>query len=146
MFSIIELLDKSVFRLFDGFSGETRTISLRPRKKDWPVCGDSPTIAKLENYAKFCGSEPTDKMPSLSILSNEMRILPSAYDSIRRKSTPILIDTRPENEFEIAHLPEAINIPYDTILKRKNILEVRKRVETPFENDQSGTIICYITM
>uniref|UniRef100_A0A914D4Y4 Adenylyltransferase and sulfurtransferase MOCS3 homolog n=1 Tax=Acrobeloides nanus TaxID=290746 RepID=A0A914D4Y4_9BILA len=127
--------------LFDGYAGETRTISLRPRRSDCPVCGQSPTIKNLENYARFCGSGPTDKPLNLAILPDELRVTVNSYDSIRQNSTPILIDTRPENEYEICHLPEAINIPMHT-LNKKNLLEIEKRIGISEEYDKTVYVIC----
>ena len=53
--------------LVEALSGSFRTIKLRPRRKDCPVCGDSPTIKELIDYVQFCGASPTDKVLSLSI-------------------------------------------------------------------------------
>ena len=48
--------------LFDGMSGDIRTIKLRAKKEDCPVCGAKPTITKLIDYEMFCGSCATDKV------------------------------------------------------------------------------------
>ena len=48
--------------LFDGMSGDIRTIKLRKKKEDCPVCGNQPTITKLIDYELFCGSCATDKV------------------------------------------------------------------------------------
>jgi adenylyltransferase/sulfurtransferase len=51
--------------LVEALSGSFRTIRLRPRRKDCPVCGNSPTITELIDYVQFCGSSPTDKVSLL---------------------------------------------------------------------------------
>ena len=48
--------------MFDGMSGDIRTIKLRSKKVDCPVCGMNPSIKKLIDYEIFCGSCATDKV------------------------------------------------------------------------------------
>ena len=48
--------------MFDGLSGDIRTIKLRAKKDDCPVCGKDPTIKELEDYELFCGCSATDKV------------------------------------------------------------------------------------
>ena len=51
--------------LVDALSGSFRTIKLRPRRKDCPMCGDDPSIKGLIDYVQFCGSSATDKVVQL---------------------------------------------------------------------------------
>lgn len=53
------------FLVFNGASSDMfRTIRMRKKKKDCPVCGDNPTIKALIDYVEFCGSGATDKVIS----------------------------------------------------------------------------------
>jgi len=51
-----------------------RTIKLRKRKPTCIVCGDSPTIIKLIDYVRFCGSSATDKTPDLFLVPFKERL------------------------------------------------------------------------
>ena len=48
--------------LFDGLQGILRTIKLRERQHNCPVCGDNPSIPKLIDYEQFCGARANDKV------------------------------------------------------------------------------------
>lgn len=48
--------------LFDGSTGVSRAVTIRPRKKECNSCGDSPTITDLIDYNFFCGSGACDKV------------------------------------------------------------------------------------
>ncbi|CAJ0933144.1 unnamed protein product, partial [Mesorhabditis belari] len=93
-------------------------------QKDCAVCGEAPTIHAPIDYEVFCGSGVVDKNPSLSLLDPNERVSVSEY-STARKSPTILVDTRPKHEFAIASLPEARNIPMDS-LKQLEDIELRK--------------------
>ncbi|KAI6197089.1 hypothetical protein M3Y94_01183900 [Aphelenchoides besseyi] len=102
---------------FDGLEGRTRTFYLRDRNAKCVVCGDEPTIRELQDYPQFCGSGPTDKVTTRHLLSEDQRISVRDF-AVRRfdaEKRPLLIDTRPPLEFEICHLPEALNFPLDEL-------------------------------
>ncbi|KAF7637690.1 Adenylyltransferase and sulfurtransferase MOCS3-like protein [Meloidogyne graminicola] len=118
----ISVLGKSSFAgnlwLFDGFDGKTKMISLREKIAGCAICSENPKITELQDYEKFCGSGPTDKVRSLDILPKNQRITTMEYSKLRHtKEGIILLDVRPRSEFEICHLHEAINIPLDDLKK-----------------------------
>ena len=47
--------------IYDGLRGDTRTIKMRPKRPDCPLCGSEPTITKLQDYVQFCGAGAHDK-------------------------------------------------------------------------------------
>lgn len=51
-----------------------RTIKLRKKKSECIMCGDSPTITKLIDYVRFCGSSATDKTPDLLLIPFDERL------------------------------------------------------------------------
>ncbi|KAI6198273.1 Adenylyltransferase and sulfurtransferase MOCS3 [Aphelenchoides fujianensis] len=79
---------------FDGLEGRTRTFFLRDRNPN----SAGPVTAR-------------------NLLADDQRI--SARDfAVRRfdeSERPLLVDTRPPTEFEICHLPEALNIPLNEL-------------------------------
>ncbi|CAI5448275.1 unnamed protein product [Caenorhabditis angaria] len=126
--------------LFNGRDGKTRTIGLRKRDKNCAVCGDSPTVIKPIDYVLFCGAGAHDKVENLKILADSERISVEEYRDLRRIEKPILLDTRPNLEFEIAHLPEAKNI---TLSEVKN-LEAEKIAQTlEATNNRDIFVICH---
>lgn len=96
--------------LFDGREGKSRTIKLRKRDPKCAVCGEHPTITAPIDYVLFCGSGAHDKIENLKLLEPSDRVDVKEYRDIRTAQKQFLLDTRPPVEFEIAHLPEAINI------------------------------------
>uniref|UniRef100_A0A1I7UEE1 Adenylyltransferase and sulfurtransferase MOCS3 homolog n=1 Tax=Caenorhabditis tropicalis TaxID=1561998 RepID=A0A1I7UEE1_9PELO len=96
--------------LFDGREGKSRTIRLRKRDPKCAVCGDNPTITTPIDYVVFCGAGAHDKIEHLNLLAECDRVNVEEYRDIRKNQKQILLDTRPPVEFEIAHLPEAINV------------------------------------
>ncbi|UMM29852.1 hypothetical protein L5515_012002 [Caenorhabditis briggsae] len=97
--------------LFDGREGKSRTIRLRKRDPKCAVCGDEPSITAPIDYVLFCGAGAHDKIENLKLLEPSVRVNVHEYQEIRSAARKqFLLDTRPPVEFEIAHLPEAINI------------------------------------
>lgn len=137
----IAVLGKSSFAgnlwLFDGFDGKTKMISLREKIAGCAICSENPKITELQDYEKFCGSGPTDKVRSLDILPKEQRITTAEYLKLRYTKGIILLDVRPHSEFEICHLPEAINIPWDE-LKKVSIETVIEQLNEEKERRQEN--------
>ena len=48
--------------LFDALESKFTTIKLRGKQKRCVVCGDEPTIKKLQDYEQFCGTAASDKV------------------------------------------------------------------------------------
>jgi len=130
--------------LFDGFDGHSRTICLREKMPSCAVCGKEPTVTALQNYKKFCGAGPTDKICSISLIPTDERMTVHEYQTVRQMSPqPPLIDTRPAREFEICHLPEAQNIPLDE-LKKMDVNTIMKRMGSETDgNHQIAYVICH---
>ena len=102
------VLSEKMF-VFDGLSGLSRTVRLRPRQPSCAVCGDSPSVTALIDYRVFCGSAESCGGPV--ILSVEDRISCQDYQSIRKAGTMhMLLDVRQKTEFEICHIDDAIRI------------------------------------
>ena len=51
--------------MFDGLDGTFRSIKLRSRQTNCPVCGDNPTVTQLIDYEQFCGAKASDKVVRL---------------------------------------------------------------------------------
>ncbi|KAE9420975.1 hypothetical protein Angca_002162 [Angiostrongylus cantonensis] len=131
--------------LFDGSTGISRTVAIRPRKKECNSCGDCPTITELIDYELFCGSGACDKVHSLSILPPIDRVSASEYSQIRSsQQATILLDIRPSHEFSIANLSEAKNLTLNEI-RRLDSFDIQERLGLiPGEEHSSEIfVICH---
>jgi len=99
--------------LFNALDPRFQIIKLRNRKEDCPVCGDNPTIKELVDYELFCGSAPTDKPSTRTILSDEsVHISCKDYKGVQDSNEKhLLLDVRSRTQFEICSLPNSLNIP-----------------------------------
>lgn len=98
--------------MFDGRTGDFKSVKLRKRSPACAVCGDAPTIsfAQPVDYEAFCGSRANDKPPSTCEIAaaDDQRVSCQEYSAIVAASTPhILIDVRDSAQFGICHLPHA---------------------------------------
>jgi hypothetical protein len=58
--------------MYDGFRGDSRTIKMRPKRENCPLCGVF-SIKELQDYVQFCGMGANDKDAPIQILSDEIR-------------------------------------------------------------------------
>ncbi|KAF9926464.1 Molybdenum cofactor synthesis protein 3 [Linnemannia zychae] len=109
--------DPPTMTLFSANSSTMfRTIKLRKRKSDCIMCGDSPTITKLIDYVRFCGSSATDTTPALHLIPFNERITVQGYSEVVKKHVPhLLLDVREKVQFDICSLPSSLNIPLKTL-------------------------------
>uniref|UniRef100_A0A158Q8X8 Rhodanese domain-containing protein n=1 Tax=Elaeophora elaphi TaxID=1147741 RepID=A0A158Q8X8_9BILA len=98
--------------LFDAFNGKAKTIKLRHQKASCAVCGENATITELGDCKKLYGCS-NRKCVKNKLLAKSDRVDPYIYFKLSENRTKkqLLIDTRPPHEFNIGHLPNAINIP-----------------------------------
>ncbi|GIY42483.1 adenylyltransferase and sulfurtransferase MOCS3 [Caerostris darwini] len=112
--------------LFDGWSGDFRTVKLRNKKDDCAICGKNPSIKKLIDYEQFCNMSPTDKDLNLSLLSETDRISCTELKKISEKSSDfLLLDVRPENQFKICSLSNSVNIPFDKLNNENSLTKLK---------------------
>ena len=91
--------------MFDGLSGVTRTVKLRPKQVSCAVCGENPTITTLIDYELFCGSKADDKSEALSILEPGQRVTCQQYKEVVDSGRAhLLLDVREPVQYEICHL------------------------------------------
>ena len=80
------------------------------RDPDCPVCGDTPSITELVDYAEFCGmpggdGHDADDLPTITVLA--------MAGELARPDPPLLVDVRGEEERAIASIPGAVPIHLD---------------------------------
>lgn len=96
---------------FYGYqTNQYRTFKMRGRQASCDVCGENPTITKqiIESnqldYHVFCGRSQQYFLP------DDLRV--SVEEYAKKQTDTILIDVRPKEQFEVASLPNSINIPW----------------------------------
>lgn len=98
--------------LFDGMDCQFRQVKLRGRSRDCSVCGENPSITRLIDYEQFCRAPANDKHTSVNLLRPEERItVQDLRTALKEKGKPVVLDVRPQTEFEICRLPGSFNIP-----------------------------------
>nr|CAI5855134.1 unnamed protein product [Callosobruchus analis] len=109
--------------LFDGSATTFRNVKLRPN-------GSNPTITKPIDYEQFCGASAHDKITNINLLVDEEQI--DVRDFPKNWQKNVVIDVRPELEFNMCRLPDTVNFPYSVITKDCN--KVREFIQTKVTN------------
>ncbi|KAJ1550694.1 hypothetical protein HK405_016097 [Cladochytrium tenue] len=121
--------------LLDAMTGSFRAVRLRGRQATCAACGDAPTIQPGAladfDYVQFCGAAATDKdPPPLDILGPDERVacevnpetlpyLGYEYAQVRASGAAhVLLDVRDTNQFAVAALGGAVNVPWRELPRR----------------------------
>ncbi|KAJ8970260.1 hypothetical protein NQ317_018122 [Molorchus minor] len=101
--------------LFDGSSTTFRNVKLRGRNPKCAICGENPTVTKLIDYEQFCQSSAHDKVINIDILEADEQVEAKEFSKI--VSNALVLDVRPEVEYQMCSIPGTINFPYSDIEK-----------------------------
>lgn len=96
---------------FDGLDNSFTEIRFR-KNASCPICGPSPTITRLIDYERFCGSRDDGTIAEFDISVAELKTI------IDSGKPPILIDVREPYEYSICHLDSSTLIPIDQLSTR----------------------------
>lgn len=108
--------------LYDGLCGKFRKIKLRSKVKGC-ICGtDDPSALQLIDYEQFCGSKADDKEKEWKLLEKNQRVpINYLYKKIYENEPKLILDVRPQTEFDICSLSGSVNFPLGNILNKKNM-------------------------
>ncbi|KAL9654805.1 hypothetical protein ABK040_008598 [Willaertia magna] len=134
-----DLLVKKML-MFNAKTCSFRTANVRGRKENCDVCGKCPTITTLSPV-----SQPVclDKRPSnpSDALSKENRITATEYESLLKQEgfkNHVLLDVRDSVQFDIARLPNAVNVPLKQLQKDEKSFDViRNEIHKQSENTEN---------
>ena len=95
--------------LYDGLGGNFKTVKLRSRQKCCVVCGQTPSLTRLLNYPMWC--QVCEDGNKSTLLDDKDRVCCHDYKTVLdSQQSHVLLDVRPEGEFEICHLHNATSI------------------------------------
>ena len=113
---------------YSGYPNQQiRTFKMRAKKSSCVVCGTNPTITRESitsektNYSLFCGG-----LPSRNLLESNLRISVKDYAkkvNSPKNESPVLIDIRPKEQYEITKLPNSINIDWEQTFRKTDSID-----------------------
>lgn len=114
------------FLTFDASDTTFRNIKLRNKDKNCALCGENPTITKLIDYEQFCGAKSDDKVRNIDIVEKSSNVSVNVLGVRNKIKTMLVVDVRPTIEFEMCHIENTLNFPYDDMKKSDKLTELRK--------------------
>lgn len=90
--------------LVDALAMSFREVKLK-RNPECAVCGSNPTITKLIDYERFCGSGPAESAAVPAITVEELKRRIDAREDL------VIVDVREPREVQICALPGSLRIP-----------------------------------
>lgn len=137
--------------MFDGMDTTFRNFKLRSKNSDCAVCGHKPTIHTLIDYEEFCGAKANDKNPNLQILDASERITVNEYYNLSKLPAKpyLLVDVRSNEEFEMCHLSDSVNIPFSAISSQNNkssLDNLKKEIDKAGPDLSNGKYFSYKTI
>lgn len=133
---------KPFLSMYTGYPQQLfRVFKMRGRLDKCSVCGSFPTVSKeaiLNNeidYVAFCGKVDSN------VLTPEDRITVQQFSDIvtRQSKAPVLLDVRTKEQFQIAKLPNSINIEWDPTFKKLESLD--KYLPEDFDKDTDPVFV-----
>ncbi|GAX75330.1 hypothetical protein CEUSTIGMA_g2775.t1 [Chlamydomonas eustigma] len=124
-----DVLNKRML-VFDALSGKFMTVKLRSKRAGCAACGEHPTLSMSSlpefDYKAFTGQEAQDGPPvPLQLIPSSERLLPRDAKTILDQALkdsgaiePIVLDVRPRIQYQLMHLPHAVNIPIEELENR----------------------------
>ncbi|MFN8005827.1 MAG: molybdopterin-synthase adenylyltransferase MoeB [Terriglobia bacterium] len=107
--------------LYDALELKFREVKLRKNPK-CPLCGENPTIKALIDYDQFCGITPPPA--AVAGADSSVEITPEELKArLDRGESPVILDVREPNEFQICRIPNSILIPLGQINARLDELD-----------------------
>ncbi|RLN73082.1 hypothetical protein BBJ28_00003781 [Nothophytophthora sp. Chile5] len=112
---------------YDAYDGQFRRIKIgKKRDPDCLSCGttagDDKTSGLGLDASLLLEGSCKSRVPLASDLAPEFRISVAEFEMVRREALTtrnyVLLDTRARNQFEMAHFPEAVNVPYAQLMKQ----------------------------
>jgi molybdopterin/thiamine biosynthesis adenylyltransferase/rhodanese-related sulfurtransferase len=107
------------FMIYDALKMKFRELKLR-KDPECPACGTHPTVTKLIDYEQFCGIRPEPDLSQVAGANvNEWEITPvELKKKLDAGETPLILDVREPNEYQINRIPGSTLIPLGELPRR----------------------------
>ncbi len=108
------------FLIYDALNMKFRELRLR-KDPECPVCGTNPTVTKLIDYEQFCGMRPE---PAAASATGATAVSDWEITALELKKkldageTPLILDVREPNEYQINRIPGSVLIPLGELPRR----------------------------
>jgi adenylyltransferase/sulfurtransferase len=105
------------FLIYDALKMKFRELKLK-KDPECPVCGPNPTVTKLIDYDQFCGIAPAATENAGGTVS-DWEITPvELKKKLDAGETPLILDVREPNEYQINRIPGSTLIPLGELPRR----------------------------
>ncbi|GJM87169.1 hypothetical protein PR202_ga03097 [Eleusine coracana subsp. coracana] len=110
--------------LFDALSSRFKTVKIHRRlSTNCTICGENATLNEEAfttfDYDIFIQTSKSGKPTSLDPLPENARVTSREYKQLRDSGKPhLLLDVRPAHHFQIASIPNSLNIPLQELEER----------------------------
>ena len=105
------------FLIYDALKMKFRELKLK-KDPECPVCGPNPTVTKLIDYDQFCGIVPAATENAGGTVS-DWEITPvELKKKLDAGETPLILDVREPNEYQINRIPGSTLIPLGELPRR----------------------------
>ena len=106
------------FLIYDALKMRFRELKLK-KDPECPVCGTNPTVTKLIDYDQFCGITPAHAVENVGGTVNDWEITPvELKKKLDAGETPLILDVREPNEYQINRIPGSTLIPLGELPRR----------------------------
>jgi adenylyltransferase/sulfurtransferase len=108
------------FLIYDALNMKFRELRLR-KDPECPVCGTNPTVTRLIDYEQFCGMRPE---PAATPATGASAVSDWEITAVELKKkldageTPLILDVREPNEYQINRIPGSVLIPLGELPRR----------------------------
>jgi sulfur-carrier protein adenylyltransferase/sulfurtransferase len=106
------------FLIYDALKMKFRELKLK-KDPECPVCGPNPTVTKLIDYDQFCGVGPAHATENAGGTVSDWEITPvELKKKLDAGETPLILDVREPNEYQINRIPGSTLIPLGELPRR----------------------------
>jgi sulfur-carrier protein adenylyltransferase/sulfurtransferase len=106
------------FLIYDALKMKFRELKLK-KDPECPVCGSNPTVTKLIDYDQFCGITPAHATENVGGTVSDWEITPvELKKKLDAGETPLILDVREPNEYQINRIPGSTLIPLGELPRR----------------------------
>ena len=106
------------FLIYDALKMKFRELRLK-KDPECPVCGPNPTVTKLIDYDQFCGVTPAHATDNAGGTVSDWEITPvELKKKLDAGETPLILDVREPNEYQINRIPGSTLIPLGELPRR----------------------------